>query len=83
MMIAGEPDEPDLHEGLDVDVEGVCAGAVRRLSGQLALLEQEGEQREERMSGGERVSDETRRIGSYLYIDLLSCSSLVGSSPAR
>ena len=48
-----------LYEGLHVDVEGVRAGAVRGLSGQLALLKQEGKQREQRVPG--------RRL-SYMHL---------------
>ena len=36
-----------LHKGLDVLVEAVAGGALRGLGGQLALLEEEGEQGDE------------------------------------
>ena len=50
-----------LHKGLHVDVEGVRAGAVRGLSGQLALLKQEGKQREQRVPGRRLSVQETTR----------------------
>ena len=50
-----------LYEGLHVDVEGVRAGAVRGLSGQLALLKQEGKQREQWVPGRRLSVQETTR----------------------
>ena len=38
-----------LHERLDVQVEALRRGAIRRLRCQLALLKQKGQQREQRV----------------------------------
>ena len=41
-----------LHEGLDVHIETFTTGTLRRLGGELALLEEQSQQGEERMPGG-------------------------------
>ena len=43
-----------LHEGLDVHVEAVAGGALGGLGGQLALLEQQRQQREQGVSAAPR-----------------------------
>jgi hypothetical protein len=70
-----------LNESLDVQVEALRGGTLRRLRGQLAFLEQECQQREQRMSGQKKIygkifinvgdtqrRKETRRNFESLYV---------------